>query len=97
MDYNWPGNVRELENIIERAVVLCTGRRLVYGDWIPENKVGSGTKISTLEENERNHILNALEATNWLVSGEKGAANLLGMKRTTLESRMKKLGITRSN
>jgi len=97
MDYNWPGNVRELENIIERAVVLCTGRRLVYGDWIPENKVGSGAKISTLEENERNHILNALEATNWRVSGEKGAANLLGMKRTTLESRMKKLGITRSN
>jgi PAS domain S-box-containing protein len=97
MDYNWPGNVRELENIIERAVVLCTGRRLVYGDWIPENKMGSGSKISTLEENERIHILKALDATNWRVSGEKGAAKLLGMKRTTLESRMKKLGITRSN
>ncbi len=95
MEYNWPGNVRELENIIERAVVLCTGNRLISGDWIPENKVGLGTKIPTLEENERNHILKALESTNWRISGEKGAAKLLGMKRTTLESRMKKLGINR--
>lgn len=95
MDYNWPGNVRELENIIERAVVLCTGRRLVYGDWIPENKAGSDAKMLTLEENERNHILKVLESTSWRVSGEKGAAKLLGMKRTTLESRMKKLGISR--
>ena len=96
MDYNWPGNVRELENIIERAVVLCSGNRLIFGDWIPENKVGLGTKIPTLEENERNHILKALESTNWRISGEKGAAKLLGMKRTTLESRMKKLGISRA-
>ena len=95
MDYNWPGNVRELENIIERAVVLCTGRRLVYGGWIPENKIGAGIKLQTLEENERNHILKVLETTNWRISGEKGAAKLLGMKRTTLESRMKKLGINR--
>jgi len=96
-EYNWPGNVRELENIIERAIVLCIGKRLIYGDWIPENKVGSGAKILTMEENERNHILKALEATNWRISGEKGAAKLLDMKRTTLESRMKKLGINRSN
>jgi formate hydrogenlyase transcriptional activator len=96
-EYHWPGNVRELENIIERAIVLCIGKRLIYGDWIPENKVGSGAKIPTLEENERNHILKALEATNWRISGEKGVAKLLGMKRTTLESRMKKLGINRSN
>ena len=95
MDYNWPGNVRELENIIERAVVLCTGRRLIYGDWVPENKIGTGIKLQTLEENERNHILKALDTTNWRISGENGAAKLLGMKRTTLESRMKKLGINR--
>ncbi|MCF8360842.1 MAG: sigma 54-interacting transcriptional regulator [Prolixibacteraceae bacterium] len=94
-EYHWPGNVRELENIIERAVVLCTGKRLIYGDWIPENKIGGGLKLQTLKENERNHILKALETTNWRISGEKGAAKLLDMKRTTLESRMNKLGINR--
>ncbi|MCF8363825.1 MAG: sigma 54-interacting transcriptional regulator [Prolixibacteraceae bacterium] len=94
-EYHWPGNVRELENIIERAVVLCTGKRLIYGDWIPENKIGAGLNFQTLEENERAHILKALETTNWRISGEKGAAKLLDMKRTTLESRMKKLGINR--
>lgn len=95
MEYNWPGNVRELENIIERAVVLCTGPRLVFGTWVPENKLTTSHEILTLEENERIHILKALETTRWRVSGEKGAARLLGMNRTTLESRMKKLGITR--
>ena len=94
-EYNWPGNVRELENIIERALVLCSGSRLVFGSWVPENKIGSSDEILTLEENERNHILKALETTNWRISGEKGAARLLGMKRTTLESRIKKLGISR--
>ena len=94
-EYNWPGNVRELENIIERAVILCSGSRLVYGSWVPVNKINSSNEILTLEENERNHIIKALEATNWRVSGEKGAAKLLDMKRTTLESRMKKLGISR--
>ncbi len=92
-EYNWPGNVRELENIIERAVVLCVGSRLVFGNWVPENKISSLEQIVSLEENERNHILKALEATNWRVSGENGAAKLLKMNRTTLESRMKKLAI----
>jgi len=81
MEYNWPGNVRELENIIERAVVLCIGSRLVSGNWVPENKINSTHKILTLEENERKHIIKALEATNWRVSGEKGAASLLNMNR----------------
>ncbi|MCF8236179.1 MAG: sigma 54-interacting transcriptional regulator [Bacteroidales bacterium] len=94
-EYNWPGNVRELENIIERAVVLCAGSRLIFGSWVPENKINSKYEILTLEENERNHIIRALEATNWRVSGEKGAARLLDIKRTTLESRMKKLDISR--
>jgi transcriptional regulator with GAF, ATPase, and Fis domain len=81
MEYNWPGNVRELENIIERAVVLCIGSRLVSGNWVPENKINSTHKILTLEENERKHIIKALEATNWRVSGEKGAASLLNKNR----------------
>jgi len=95
-EYSWPGNVRELENIIERAVVLCVGSRLVFGNWIPENKINSLEQIVSLEENERNHILRALDAANWKVSGENGAAKMLDIKRTTLESRMKKLGIQRS-
>lgn len=94
-DYSWPGNVRELENIIERAVVLCVGSRLVFGNWVPENKINSFGQVVSLEENERNHILLALDAANWKVSGENGAAKLLNIKRTTLESRMKKLGIQR--
>jgi PAS domain S-box-containing protein len=95
MEYNWPGNVRELENIIERAVVICDGSRITMGSWIPENHTNAANTLLTLEENERKHILRALKATNWKVSGEKGAARLLGMKRTTLQARMKKLGIER--
>jgi PAS domain S-box-containing protein len=95
MEYDWPGNIRELENIIERAVILGNNGRITIGSWIPENKKMVQKTILTLEENERQHILRALKATNWRVSGEKGAARLLDMKRTTLEARMKKLGITR--
>jgi transcriptional regulator of acetoin/glycerol metabolism len=93
MEYDWPGNIRELENIIERAVILSNNGRITIGSWIPENKKMVQKTILTLEENERQHILKALKATNWRVSGEKGAAKLLDMKRTTLEARMKKLGI----
>ena len=95
MEYDWPGNIRELENVIERAIILSNNGRITIGSWIPENKKMVQNTILTLEENERQHILRALNATNWRVSGEKGAAKLLGMKRTTLEARMKKLGITR--
>ncbi len=95
VEYDWPGNIRELENIIERAVILSNNGRITIGSWIPENKKMVQKNILTLEENERQHILKALKATNWRVSGEKGAAKLLDMKRTTLEARMKKLGITR--
>jgi transcriptional regulator with GAF, ATPase, and Fis domain len=95
MDYNWPGNIRELENIIERAVIVCEGNRITMGNWIPENHKGDDNTLLTLEENERKHILRALKTTNWRVSGKRGAARLLGMKRTTLQARMKKLGIER--
>ncbi|MFQ5650448.1 MAG: sigma 54-interacting transcriptional regulator [bacterium] len=95
-DYHWPGNVRELENIIERAVIISQGKKLELGDWLPITSAPScASPISTLEETERNHIIEALELTGWRVSGEKGAAKILGIKSTTLDARMKKLGITR--
>ncbi len=94
--YPWPGNIRELENVIERAVILSRGSQLELGEWLPKPGVSpQGTWIPTLEELEREHILHVLELTGWRVSGEKGAAKLLGLKPTTLEARMKKLGITR--
>ena len=96
IDYSWPGNIRELENVIERAVILTQGNKLDIGDSIPNSIVlPHEEEIITLEENEKRLILKALEVTNWKTSGEKGAAKLLDIKRTTLEARMKKLGITR--
>ncbi|MGI9543739.1 MAG: sigma-54 interaction domain-containing protein [Cyclobacteriaceae bacterium] len=95
-EYSWPGNVRELENIIERAVITSPGKRLDLGDSLPKNNGNiKDDKIVALAENEKRHILKALEATNWRVSGNKGAAKLLSINRTTLEARMKKLDIKR--
>ncbi len=94
--YHWPGNVRELENIIERAVIISPGPKLALGDWLPKIDVSPSTiTICTLEETECQHILAVLEQTNWRVSGEKGAARILGINPKTLESRMRKLGIKR--
>lgn len=94
--YPWPGNIRELEHVIERAVILSEGPELEPIDWLSQSpgKAGAG-KIPTLEEMERQHIVDVLEQTNWRVSGEKGAAKILGLNATTLEARMKKLGIER--
>jgi formate hydrogenlyase transcriptional activator len=92
--YAWPGNVRELENLIERAVILTRGTALD----IPRSEIQSIPEASgavTLEEAERDHIRRALELANWVVGGRDGAAARLGMKRTTLQSKMKKLGIAR--
>jgi len=95
-NYAWPGNIRELEHVIERAVILTQGSQLELGDWLPKTSTTSiGASVPTLEDLERAHIQAVLERTGWRVSGEKGAANLLGLKPTTLEARMKKLGITR--
>lgn len=95
MHYDWPGNVRELENIIERAVILSEDGRIQANDWIPSVQTVSGHSLPSLEDNERQHILKALKITNWRLSGKNGAANLLNIKRTTLQARMKKLGIKR--
>jgi len=95
--YPWPGNIRELENIIERALILSREGELEYGDWVPVKKADSNgkVKVNKMEEVEKDHILSILKQTNWKVSGEKGAAKMLGLNATTLEARMKKLGIVR--
>jgi formate hydrogenlyase transcriptional activator len=94
--YPWPGNVRELENFIERAVLLSPGPELR----VPVDELRSPTAAAlaapaTLDEAEREHIVQALKQTNWVVGGPAGAAARLGLKRTTLLSRMRKLGIRR--
>lgn len=98
MKYHWPGNIRELENLIERAMIISTGNTLTCGDWLPRLK-HSGNEGSeaprSLEEVEKSHILAVLKRTNWKVSGEEGAAKILGLNATTLEARMKKMGIKR--
>src|SRR5262245_28633170 len=100
MAYSWPGNVRELQNVIERAVILSTHDRLVLDDTFAVSSAVSAapagsTAAHTLEEIERDHILAVLKSVGWRVSGERGAARILGLKRTTLEARMSRLGISR--
>ncbi len=94
-NYHWPGNIRELENLIERAVILSRGSVLE----VPLAELRHTEEISaplqTLHDAERNLIVNTLRETRWILSGPKGAASRLGMKRTTLQSRMRKLGIRR--
>jgi DNA-binding NtrC family response regulator/ligand-binding sensor domain-containing protein len=94
--YHWPGNVRELENIIERALITGEGKKLTLSDWLPKQEIHiNSDEFLTIHENERQHIIKALEKTDWRISGENGAAKILGIKRTTLEARMKKLDIQR--
>jgi formate hydrogenlyase transcriptional activator len=94
--YPWPGNIRELENLIERAVILSPGSelRLPLSE-LKSPPADATPTLSTLEDAEREHILRALQAARWIIGGPAGAAARLGMKRTTLQSRMQKLGIAR--
>jgi len=99
--YDWPGNIRELQNVIERAVIVSKGPilKVPADDLKPhlpaiESEADSSTDMrSVLEEMERKKIVSALEQTSWIVAGPNGAAARLGMKRSTLQSRMQKLGI----
>ena len=99
--YHWPGNIRELENFIERAVILSRGPNLVapLAELKPPARARTDSEreapLITLQDAEREHIRRALQEANWLVGGPSGAAAKLGMKRTTLQSKMAKLGIER--
>jgi formate hydrogenlyase transcriptional activator len=111
VNYAWPGNIRELENLTERAVLLSPGKELQVPLGELKSSAGitdgapflasllsspsAASSVSTLEEAEHQHILRALRQTEWRIAGPKGAATLLGMKRTTLQARMRKLGIRR--
>lgn len=93
MHNTWPGNIRELKNIIERAMIVSTGSTLNLNKLEPEESESSqGMK---LEEVERNHIQRVLASAGWRIRGKSGAAAILGMKPTTLDSRIRKLGIPR--
>jgi formate hydrogenlyase transcriptional activator len=91
--YSWPGNVRELQNFLERAVILTEGDALQ----IPAlpSRLPIRTEEMTLAEAEREHILHALEESNWVVGGRAGAAARLGVKRTTLVGKIRKNGLSR--
>jgi formate hydrogenlyase transcriptional activator len=95
--YHWPGNIRELQNLIERAVILSIGRilKVPLTDLKTRGAPVDPKKHDTLEEAERKHILAVLEDTNWVLGGPNGAALRLGMKRATLQHRLRKLGISR--
>jgi len=93
--YSWPGNVRELENLVERAVILSQSSVLTVPLAGLEALPGDASPAATMQDTERDHILKILKATKWVLSGPSGAAAQLGMKRTTLQSKMQKLKITR--
>ena len=95
--YNWPGNIRELENLIERSIIMSKGRSLIIDNLLlPANEISLNDEIDTLDNMTKKYILRVLESTNWTISGEKGAAEIIGLHPNTLRSKMEKLGITKS-
>jgi transcriptional regulator with GAF, ATPase, and Fis domain len=93
--YDWPGNVRELENVIHRAMILSADGTVSLGDIALSAVRATSSAGTTLEEIERTHIQRMLSTTLWRIEGRRGAAELLGMKPSTLRSRLRKLGIRR--
>jgi formate hydrogenlyase transcriptional activator len=93
LHFRWPGNVRELRNIIEHALILSSGRTLVAK--LPQSQTTKAAGTMPLADVERRHILDVLDTTGWRITGRGGASEILGLKRTTLQSKMKKLGIKR--
>jgi formate hydrogenlyase transcriptional activator len=96
VNWHWPGNVRELENFVERSVILTEGTalRAPLAEFQAEI---SGSTEQSLEGTEREHIVRVLRETDGMISGPRGAAKRLGLKRTTLQSKMQRLGITRAD
>jgi transcriptional regulator with GAF, ATPase, and Fis domain len=98
MSYQWPGNIRELQNLIERAVILSDDG--VLPNPLPVGEalaITTSPASTTLKDSERILILRTLESVGWVIGGAKGAAEKLGLKRTTLIHKMQKLGISRSS
>jgi PAS domain S-box-containing protein len=93
--YEWPGNGRELRNVIERAMIVSSGKTLEVFFPETDEAASSGEGELNLQDVERRHIISVLERTSWHVTGKGGAAEILGLKGTTLQSKMKKLGIRR--
>jgi len=93
-EYPWPGNVRELRNVVERAMITATGPRLVIP--LPRTRTVVAARSTKLADVERDHIRSVLESTGWRIRGACGAADRLGLKPTTLETRMAKLGLKRA-
>jgi formate hydrogenlyase transcriptional activator len=91
--YHWPGNIRELENVLERAVINSSGPKLHLVDELKKPPKDVTAAQKTLNEVERDYIVRVLEQTHWKVSGQNGAAEILGLDRSTLRARMRKLGI----
>jgi formate hydrogenlyase transcriptional activator len=94
-EYYWPGNIRELQNVIERAVILSPGSVLRMSLTELQNHSNEAARPETLQEVEKQHILETLRQTKWVIGGASGAAIKLGMMRTSLVYKMGKLGITR--
>jgi chemotaxis protein methyltransferase CheR len=92
-DYHWPGNVRELENVLERAVINSSGPKLRLADELKKQFKGSNTSPKTLAVVERDHIIQTLEQAHWKVGGKDSASEILGLDRSTLRARMRKLCI----
>jgi len=94
--YAWPGNIRELENLVERSVILTKGTELqvLLGELRLDGR-SSAAATATLQDSERELILRTLRDVRWVIGGPNGAAARLGLKRTTLVSKMKKLGLAR--
>jgi chemotaxis protein methyltransferase CheR len=92
-DYHWPGNIRELENVLERAVINSSGPKLRLVDELKKPFKDLSTSQRTLEAVEREYIVRVLEQTHWKVGGHNSAAEILGLNRSTLRARMRKLNI----
>ena len=91
--YHWPGNIRELENVLERALLDSSGPKLHLVDELKKPLKHSQETLFTLEHIEREYILQVLEHTQWKVSGKNSASEILGLDRSTLRARMRKLDI----